>query len=581
LTPRRRFVVAIGVLTVVMMVEVVALPHTPQPPTPEPDPLRLCRLDPANLPELPPRPDGRIGTQFHTCGSQILDQNGHPAEITGVSWFGMETGTYAPHGLWTRNWKAMLDQIAALGFNTIRLPFSDEALEPGRLAQSINHDLNPDLQGKAGLEVLDTLLEGASERGLKVILDRHRPTSQAQSELWYTDAVSEQQWIASWVMLAHRYSGNPAVLGVDLHNEPRGPATWGSEDPATDWRLAAERAGNAILEVDPYLLIFVQGVERYGDDWYWWGGNIAGARSAPVRLNVPGRVVYSPHDYGPGVYWQRWFDAPDFPSNLPAIWDAHWGYLANEQVAPVVLGEFGGRSVGNDPEGVWQRALLDYTQQHRIGWLNWSFNPDSSDTGGLLSDDWLTVEEEKAQLYRGHLAQPLDVGWSGIFGQTSGRLLVRARSTSPSVQTNNLGFVLQVVNDGPAPVDLRDVELRYWFNPGSLDKREQRIDIDYAAVGNANIKTDIGPPDQNGVAVIRIRFADLAGAIKPYVSSGDIMVRVHKSDWSNYDQRSDFSFKRDGVLSDWDRVCLYRGGQLVWGIEPPVTNPRAAAAEGG
>jgi endoglucanase len=536
-----------------------------------PDPMTMCRLDPANLPELPARPDGRIGTTFHTCGAHIVNQNGQPVQITGVSWFGMETGTYAPHGLWTRNWKAMLDQIAALGFNTIRLPFSDDALVPGRLAQSINYDLNPDLQGMTGLEIMDTLIQGASERGLKVILDRHRPTSEAQSELWYTDTVSEEQWIANWVMLARRYYGNPAVMGVDLHNEPRGPATWGSDDPSTDWRLAAERAGNAILEENPYLLIFVQGVERYGDAWYWWGGNLTGAQSDPVRLSIPDRVVYSPHDYGPGVYWQPWFDAPDFPTNLPAVWDSHWGYLAEDQVAPVVLGEFGGRSVGADPEGVWQRALMAYAQQHDVGWLNWSFNPDSSDTGGLLGDDWLTVVEEKAQLYRGHLAPPLDVGWSGVFGQPAGRVYVRARSTSPSVQTNNLGFVLQVVNDGPAPVDLRDVELRYWFRPGPLDKRDQYIDVDYAAVGNSNVRVDIGPPDATGQGVLRIRFSDLAGPIKPYASSGDIMLRLHKSDWSDYDQQGDFSFKRDMTLSDWDHVALYRGGQLVWGVEPPGT----------
>jgi endo-1,4-beta-xylanase len=56
------------------------------------------------------------------------------------------------------------------------------------------------------------------------------------------------------------------------------------------------------------------------------------------------------------------------------------------------------------------------------------------------------------------------------------------------------------------------------------------------------------------------------------------MVRVHKTDWSNYDQRSDFSFQRDGVLTDWDRVGLYRSGQLVWGVEPPLNPPRAAGA---
>jgi endoglucanase len=538
--------------------------------------MNVCRYDPASLPPLPQRADGRTGTTLHTCGSRIVDQRGQPVQITGVSWFGLETGTFAPHGLWTRNWKAMLDQIVALGFNTIRIPFSDDALTPGRQPQSINYDINPDLRGLSSLEVMDALVEGASERGLKILLDRHRPDAQGQSELWYTDSVSEQQWIDNWVMLAARYSGNPTVIGADLHNEPRGPATWGTDDPATDWRLAAQRAGNAILAVNPYLLIFVQGVERYGDDWYWWGGNLQGAGSSPVALDVPNRVVYSPHDYGPGVYEQPWFDAPDFPSNLPGVWDSHWGYLVSGQIAPVVLGEFGGRSVGDDPEGEWQRALMDYVQQHGVGWLNWSFNPDSSDTGGLLSDDWLTVVQEKAQLYQGHLAAPLDVGSSGVFGLPAGHLSVQARSTSPSVLTNNLGFVLQVLNDGPLPLDLNDLELRYWFRPGPVKAGQQQIDIDYAAVGNTNVKARVDPASTDGLAAVSIRFTAQAGAVKPYSSSGDIMVRLHNFDWSNYDQSSDFSFRPTSALSDWDHVDLYQDGQLVWGIEPPGVSTRGS-----
>jgi endoglucanase len=541
-------------------------------PTATPDPFAACQHDPANLASL------ANGTTFHTCGARILGVDGQAVQLTGVSWFGMETGTYAPHGLWTRNWRAMLDQIAALGFNTVRVPFSNDALVAGRMPQGINYDVNPDLAGKTGLQVLDMLIQGAGERGLKVILDRHRPTSAAQSEMWYTDAVPEDRWIADWVMLAQRYKGQPALLGMDLHNEPRGPATWGSGDPATDWRLAAQRAGNAILAVNPYVLIFVQGIERSGDDWYWWGGNFSHVESAPVQLDVPGRVVYSPHDYGPGVYAQPWFNAPDFPNNLPAIWDAHWGYLAKQSLGPVVLGEFGGRSVGEDADGVWQRALMDYVQQNGFGWLSWAFNPDSGDTGGLLTDDWLNVVQEKADLYQGHLAAPLDVGSSGVFGLAKGRLGVRGRSTSPGTRTNNLGFVLQIVNDGPNPINLHDLELRYWFRPGYPGpgaKITQHVDIDYAAVGSNNIKPQISAVDQNGSATLQVQFADAAGSIKPYMSSGDIAVRVHKSDWSAYDQSADFSSRSNTTLGDWDNVGLYRGGVLVWGTQPPATPSNA------
>ena len=607
--PRVAVAAVIASVTIAMLfVAVIARPRTPAAPTPAqpqpvardigreatdvvervtsslpavvptPDPLEACKHDPAHLPQ-PPQ-----GTSLHTCGARMLTAEGQPVQITGVSWFGMETGTYAPHGLWTRNWQAMLDQIAALGFNTVRLPFSNDALVPGRMPQNVNYDINPDLAGKTSLEVMDMLIHSAGDRGLKVILDRHRPTAAGQSELWYTDTVSEERWIADWVMLAQRYRGQPALLGVDLHNEPRGPATWGSGDPTTDWRPAAQRAGNAILAANPYLLIFVQGVERSGDDWYWWGGNFLDARVAPVELDVPGRVVYSPHDYGPGVYPQPWFSAPEFPDNLPAIWSAHWGYLATEQHAPVVLGEFGGRSVGDDADGVWQRALMDYAQQNGVGWLNWSFNPDSGDTGGLLSDDWLSVVQEKADLYRGHLAAPLDVGSSGVFGVAQGHLTVRGRSTSTTAQTNNIGFTIQVVNDGPAPVNLRDLELRYWFRPGSLGpagKISQQVDIDYAAIGGNNVKVQIGPADQHGLATLRLQFADAAGSIKPYTSSGDIAVRLHRSDWSAYDQSGNFSYRSNTNLADWDHVTLYRAGALVWGVEPPAASPSPSPSPSG
>src|SRR3954454_2763172 len=128
-------------------------------------------------------------------------------------------------------------------------------------------------------------------------------------------------------MLANRYLGNQVVIGADLHNEPHGPATWGDGSPQTDWRAAAERAGNAVLQANPDWLIIVEGTEHNGDDWYWWGGNLALAQQYPVRLSNPAKLVYEAHDYGPGVTYQKWFQDSAFPNNLADLWYSHWAYL--------------------------------------------------------------------------------------------------------------------------------------------------------------------------------------------------------------------------------------------------------------
>jgi len=354
----------------------------------------------AQTDRAPPAPHGTL----HTSGGTIVDAGGQPVQLTGVNWFGMETRTFAPHGLWARNYRDMLDQMAQAGFNTIRLPYSNQLFDPSSTPQGIDYQKNPDLQGLTGPQVMDRIVDEAGKRGMFVILDRHRPNADSQSELWYTDAVPESRWIGDWVALAQHYRGNPTVVGADLHNEPHGPATWGDGNPRTDWRAAAERAGNAILSANPDWLIVVEGIEHTGNDWYWWGGNLAPARDAPVRLSAPDKLVYSAHDYGPGVYGQQWFSAPDFPNNLPAVWAAHWAYLQQSSTAPVIVGEFGGRSVGSDREGVWQRTLLDYLKAGHLSYTYWAWNPDSGDTGGILEDDWSTLDKSKLAMLTSYQA---------------------------------------------------------------------------------------------------------------------------------------------------------------------------------
>ncbi|HEY8381835.1 MAG TPA: cellulase family glycosylhydrolase [Microvirga sp.] len=347
-----------------------------------------------------------------TSGNQIVDATGKRVQIHGVNWSGLETQTFVPDGLHARNYKAMIDQMADLGFNTLRIPYSNAMMNPGQMPRwgSFDAGLNPDLVGKTSLEILDAIIVAAGARGLRVILDHHRNDANpgaSENGLWYNYAYSEQRWIADWTALAARYKGNHTVIGADLHNEPHKNATWGGGGP-TDWAAAAERAGNAVHAVNPNWLVFVEGVEAHNGQYYWWGGNLMGVRDRRVELNTPNKVVYSPHDYPNSIHPQPWFNDANFANSLTQKFDQMWGYIYRENIAPVYIGEMGSKFI--DPkDALWFEKLRAYiggdfdadgtrdipAHHTGISWSWWALNPNSSDTGGILNDDWTTVDSTK------------------------------------------------------------------------------------------------------------------------------------------------------------------------------------------
>jgi endoglucanase len=352
--------------------------------------LMLAQVGPAEVARARTRSVGWL----HVSGSKILTSDNRTYIIRAVSWFGMETSTCAPHGLWEISLDEGMARIASLGFNTVRLPFANECLRATE-AHSIDGRKNPSLVGKTPLQVMDRLIRRAEAHGLSVILDRHRPSTAGQSALWYTDDYPESVWLADWRHLARRYKTSRTVIGVDLHNEPHGPACWGCRDPNRDWAAAAKRAGNAVLTVNPRLLIIVQGVEKQGNGVLtWWGGGLSDVGKHRLVLEVPRRVVYSAHDYPSSVYPQSWFGAPGYPSNLPRHWDQTWGYLQRNGIGPVLVGEFG-TAYQTRSDRQWLNALVKYLRANKISFGYWSFNPNSGDTGGLVKSDWRTVEAAK------------------------------------------------------------------------------------------------------------------------------------------------------------------------------------------
>ncbi len=139
----------------------------------------------------------------------------------------------------------------------------------------------------------------------------------------------ESKVMEGWGAMARRYASHWNVIAADLKNEPYG-CTWGTGNASTDWNLGAATLGNYLHQNGaPHWLIFVEGIVQGCEDACFWGENINGAKENPVLLTNKKKLVYSPHVYGPAVKSQPYFSASNFPSNMPAIWDAHFGSVAD------------------------------------------------------------------------------------------------------------------------------------------------------------------------------------------------------------------------------------------------------------
>ncbi len=309
---------------------------------------------------------------LHTEGRFIIDRAGRRVRLTAVNWYGAESEDFAVGGLQLQPLDTIAETILRLGFNAVRLPWSNELVEHNPIVPDRALTANPDLRGRRALDVLDRTVTALTSRGLVVVLDNHNSDAEwccgkDGNELWYNDRYPESSWLSDWKAVVARYRDDPRVVGVDLRNEPRLRATWGGP-AATDWHAAAERGGNAVLSVNPALLVFVEGI-AYAD-------GLSGVDSLPVELDVARRVVYEAHDYA-------WFESHASYEDWVERITPRWGYLVTgPRPRPLWIGEFGTcyRSVdcvrSDDPEkyGSWFGALTRWIATWEVDWAYWGLN---------------------------------------------------------------------------------------------------------------------------------------------------------------------------------------------------------------
>lgn len=371
-------------------------------------------------PSWPPLPKLSFGewhaSEYYTYGSSIYTnawgEDGMPSRlrIKGAAWFGFESAACHIGGSDRRSLTSIASWLKEHGFNAVRVPFAADAvvspsrhkcMDSGNMGGVREH--NPQLLSMTYRKQIEEVVRVAGEAGLLVLLDAHVTRAGVWPDGGKVDKDGRELLTQAWQALAEDLCDPERfwnVIGSDIKNEPYA-MYWGKppemltnvKEGYSDedrWDDLASELGSMIHRACPRWLSFVQGVGHCMSDGpgpcklpsapgiqdldisTWWGENLQGAEHAMVdvgeRRQGVGKVVASPHTYGPSTYSQPQFNVtswPDYPENLPKIWSTQWAYLANSGVMPVVVGEFGGRCTG--PDEAFQARLVKFLSSQRIG----------------------------------------------------------------------------------------------------------------------------------------------------------------------------------------------------------------------
>uniref|UniRef100_A0A914XPK6 Glycoside hydrolase family 5 domain-containing protein n=1 Tax=Plectus sambesii TaxID=2011161 RepID=A0A914XPK6_9BILA len=92
-------------------------------------------------------------------GNMLL--NGQPFVLKGVNFFGFETDTFAPHGLWggASSLDVMLDIVKNNNFNAIRLPFSMELALTNPGNPTVDCGSNPTICNLNALDLMEAFID--------------------------------------------------------------------------------------------------------------------------------------------------------------------------------------------------------------------------------------------------------------------------------------------------------------------------------------------------------------------------------------------------------------------------------------
>lgn len=150
----------------------------------------------------------------------------------------------------------------------------------------------------------------------------------------------------------------------------------------------------------------------------------------------------------------------------------------------------------------------------------------------------------------------------------TGALKAQYRNSDSSARDNQIKPALQVVNTGTTAVSLSDVTVRYWFTSGNGASTYSTW-CDWSPIGCSTVTHRVvamGTPAAGADHYLEVGFGN--GTLAPGAATGEIQLRLNKTDWSAFDESDDYSYGSGAPYADAPKVAVYIGGERVWGIEP-------------
>jgi endoglucanase len=334
-----------------------------------------------------------------------LHLNGVPCRLNGINWAGFENREMVVQPLWKASMEDCFKLISESGFNAIRIPvsaefmehFDDERIKIGGpkggdkyagIAKQTDLDFDADLDGKPPIIAFDKFLKLAYKHQMLVMIDLHSfpamdpdkgITNTSDFNKSITMTASDKMGIFGtplsytldkvaelWAKLAKFLVDYPHVFGADIKNEPHDAIKW------EDWASGVETVGEAILKANPRMCIVAEGIEA-GGGVGGWGNGLSGVKTRPIKLSVPNKLIYSPHQYGDAINAQ----------SIEANWEKNFGFITDDDPnACVMIGEWGmGKEEAKDAG--FGEKFAAYMEKKKYDSFYWAFQYTSADTVNL------------------------------------------------------------------------------------------------------------------------------------------------------------------------------------------------------